>query len=137
MYYNTKVMICGVGETERVLRIVLAMSEAAWDAGAALRVRRIGGVDTADESAGDTERPELVRELQEIPPATVEDLEWSDVALFGIALRNGEILLAVERLIETRIAGKHLTPSNALPYSNALLRGKILEDNDAPGDSVR
>ena len=137
MYYKTKVMICGVGETERVLRIVLAMCEAAWDAGAELRVRRIGGIGSADESADDTERPDLVRELREIPPATVEDLEWSDVALFGIALGGGEILLAAEPFIEPRIPGGPLTTFNALPYSNALLRGKILEEGDASGHSVR
>jgi len=99
MYRNTRVVVCYVGETESLHRIVVAMCEAAWDAGAELRVRSVGEIGTSEESPDNIGRRELLRELETIPPATVQDLEWSDVALFGIAVLDGEIPLAFERLV--------------------------------------
>jgi NAD(P)H dehydrogenase (quinone) len=93
------VMIC-VGAIESVHRLAVAVCEAAWDAGSEVRLRRIGEVDQAEESRADAMRLELIRELEEIPPATAADIEWADVALFGISPREGKVPLGFERLIE-------------------------------------
>lgn len=100
MYQTTRVVICYVGATESLHRIVVAMCEAAWDAGAELRVRRVGEIGTADDSADNAGRPAFLRELETLPPAAVEDLEWSDVALLGIALLDGEIPRALDRFFD-------------------------------------
>ena len=82
MYEKTKVLICCVEETERLHRTVLALCAALWNGGAELRVRRVGESGTSEESINDGEGSNLLSELETIPPAIVEDLEWSDVALF-------------------------------------------------------
>ena len=93
------VMIC-VGAIESVHRLAVAVCEAAWDAGSEVRLRRIGEVDEAEVLRADGMRLELVRELEEIPPATAADIEWADVSLFGISPREGRVPLGFERLIE-------------------------------------
>jgi NAD(P)H dehydrogenase (quinone) len=93
------VMICE-GSIENVHRLAVAVCEAAWDAGSEVRLRRIGEVDEAEASRADAMRLELVRELAEIPPATAADVEWADVALFGISPREGKVPLGFATLIE-------------------------------------
>ena len=93
------VMIC-VGAIESVHRLAVAVCEAAWDAGSEVRLRRIGEVDAAEESRADATRLELLGELDEIPAATAADIEWADVALFGISPREGKVPPGFERLIE-------------------------------------
>lgn len=100
MYQKTKVVMVYVGAIESLHRLAVAVCEAAWDAGADLRVRRIGEVDALGEGRISADRVELLRELEEIPPATLDDLEWADVALFGISPRDGVIPRGFERLIE-------------------------------------
>lgn len=100
MYQKTKVVMICVGEIESLHRLAVAVCEAVWDAGGEVRLRRIGQVDPAEESRSDATRHELIRELEEIPPATPEDIEWADVTLFGISPRQGKVPLEFEGFIE-------------------------------------
>jgi hypothetical protein len=88
MYQSTKVVIFYVGAIESLHRTAVSVCEALWDAGAELRVRRVGEIDVNETPRAEAERTELLRELEEIPPAEPEDLEWADVALFGISPRD-------------------------------------------------
>jgi NAD(P)H dehydrogenase (quinone) len=100
MHKNTRIVMVYVGAMESLHRLAVAVCEAAWDAGANLRVRRIGEIDADDAGRRGAEKAELLRELEEIPPATLADFDWADVAVFGISPRDGRIPLDFERLIE-------------------------------------
>ena len=100
MHQSTKVVVFYVGAIESLHRIAVMLCEALWDAGAELRVRRLGEIDANEEPRTNAERARLLRELEEIPPAELEDLEWADVALFGISPRGGATPRALGRLIE-------------------------------------
>jgi NAD(P)H dehydrogenase (quinone) len=100
MYQSTKVVIFYVGAIESLHRTAVSVCEALWDAGAELRVRRVGEIDAIETPRANADRAELLRELEEIPPAEPEDLEWADVALFGISPRDGAIPRAFGRLVE-------------------------------------
>ena len=100
MREKTKIVVFYVGAMASLHRLALAVCETVWDAGANLRVRRIGELDTFKTGRVSAESVELLLELEEIPPATLEDLEWSDVMLFGISACNGEVPLGFDRLIE-------------------------------------
>jgi NAD(P)H dehydrogenase (quinone) len=105
MHQKTRIVMFYVGAIESLHRHAASVCEAAWDAGAELRLRRVGALDAPADPRARAERAELLRELEEISPATPEDLEWGDVALFGISPRNGAIPLEFERLIEDARCG--------------------------------
>jgi NAD(P)H dehydrogenase (quinone) len=100
MHNRSNVVMFYIGGIESLHRLAIVVCETVWDAGANLRVRRIGQVDALESGRFSAERVEFLRELEEIPPATLEDLEWADVALFGISPRNDKIPLGFDRLIE-------------------------------------
>ena len=117
MHEKVNVVVFYVGAIASLHRLAVAMCETVWDAGANLRVRRIGDVDALENGRVSAERVELLRELEEIPPATLEDLEWADVALFGISPCNGKIPLGFDRLIEdAKIRWRAGAPANKVYY---------------------
>jgi NAD(P)H dehydrogenase (quinone) len=92
MYVHVKVVVIYHSETERVYRLALAATEAAWDAGAEVRVRRVGRLVPP---AGVHQRPEwseILRDMTSIPEARAADLAWADAALFGTAAPNAAVV---------------------------------------------
>jgi hypothetical protein len=100
MYQKTKVVMLYADAIESVHRLAVSVCEAVWDAGAELRVRRVGEVDVGPRPPARPETVELLQELEEIPPAKPEDLAWADVALIGLRVRGEAIPPDLERLIE-------------------------------------
>ena len=82
MYAHVKVAVIYQGESEQVCRLALAAGEGAWDAGAEVRMRRLG------------------RRAERIPQARPADLAWADVALFGTATPYGVTLDALTRFVD-------------------------------------
>jgi len=82
MYAHVKVAVLYQCDTAQVCRLALAASEGAWDAGAEVRVRRLG------------------RRAERIPQARPADLDWADVALFGTATPYGVTLDALTRYVD-------------------------------------
>lgn len=85
MYAHVKVAVIYQGESEQVCRLALAAGEGAWDAGAEVRMRRLG------------------RRAERIPQARPADLAWADVALFGTATPFGVRLDSLTRFIDATV----------------------------------
>lgn len=88
---HVKVAVIYHCETAQVCRLALAAGEGAWDAGAEVRMRRLGRHATAG--------PHVAR----IPEARPADLAWADVALFGTATPYGVTLDPLTRFIDAAV----------------------------------
>ena len=66
---------------QAVYRIAVDIAAKAWDAGSTVRVRRFG--ETAERNAFTSRSPwlELLADLEEVPEAMPQDLEWASVTL--------------------------------------------------------
>ena len=104
MYLKTKVaVICQSGDDPRVYRLALAATAGAWDAGAEVRVRLVGEVTPPEHAVSSPEWAEILCDSEGIPQATVDDLEWADVVLFGTTARDGTVLGSLKEFVDATI----------------------------------
>jgi NAD(P)H dehydrogenase (quinone) len=73
------------GAQFRSCRLALAVAEGAWDAGAEVRVRCVHCLVPSDGMRLTPEWSELLRETDDVPAATADDLTWADATIFGTA----------------------------------------------------
>ncbi|MGF1430232.1 NAD(P)H-dependent oxidoreductase [Kitasatospora sp. LaBMicrA B282] len=98
----TNVAVIYYSSTGNVHRLAVEAAEAARQAGADVRLRRIpqpaeeSYVPGTEEAAAD-----LAAQSTEIPEATLADLDWADGILFGTPVRFGLPHPAVLRFIDT------------------------------------
>ena len=104
MSVKTRVaVICQSVADPRVYHLAMAATAAAWDAGAEVRVRRVGEVAAPDGARANPECEEILRDCEYIPEATPADLEWADVALFGTPTRDGAVVGHLKRFIDATV----------------------------------
>lgn len=104
MYAKTKVaVICQGVADPRVYCLAMAATGAAWDAGAEVRVRRVGEVTPPAEARSNPAWLEILRDCEYIPEASPDDLEWADVALFGTPTRDGAVVGHLKRFIDATV----------------------------------
>jgi hypothetical protein len=102
MHVMAKVAVVYYGAADlRGCRLALAVAEGAWDAGAEVRVRRVEQLTPPAGAHSDLEWAEVLREAEEVPEASAEDLTWADVVLFGTSIRDGALRAQLGRLIHT------------------------------------
>jgi NAD(P)H dehydrogenase (quinone) len=88
MHAKAKVMVMYYGADDlEGCRLALATAGGAWDAGAEVRVRRVNRAARSADGPGahagaEPGRAELLREAEDAPEASAEDLRWADAVLF-------------------------------------------------------
>jgi hypothetical protein len=96
---NVAVIFHGAADV-RGCRLALAVAEGAWDAGAVVRVRRVEQLAPPAGARSESEWGELLREVEELPEATAEDLTWADAVLFGTSGPDGDVRTHVRSFID-------------------------------------
>jgi multimeric flavodoxin WrbA len=80
-------------------RLALAVAEGAWDAGAEVRVRRVERLALPAGAQSSPEWEELLRETEEVPEASAEDLNWADAVIFGTTVCDDAVRAQLGKLI--------------------------------------
>jgi len=111
MYVHVKVVVIYHGELEQVYRLALAATEGAWDAGGEVRLRRVGQLVPPAGAHEHPEWREILHDSAALPEASMTDLAWADVALFGTAMPNGAVVDGLRQLVD---AGTPLWRTGAL-----------------------
>ena len=109
MYDRARVAVIYHGTHGSVLRLACAVTAGAWDAGAEVRLRRVGALAPV-RGIGRGAR----RASEEVTIAAADDLAWADVAIFGVPARDGGIAAPLADFIASagvlsaagRLAGK-------------------------------
>ena len=103
MELQVKVVVIYHGVTEQVCRLAQAAADGTRDAGGVVRLRRVGQLAPAEGTYWSREYLALLRETEVIPEASPEDVEWADVALFGMATPYGATLDALTQFIDATV----------------------------------
>lgn len=101
MAAQTKVAVIYYSATGTTYQLAQAVCEAAGDAGAEVRLRKVRELapDEAIRSNSGWHAHQL--ETQDVPEAMVDDLAWADVAIFGAPTRYGMIAAQLKQFIDT------------------------------------
>jgi NAD(P)H dehydrogenase (quinone) len=104
MYLKTKVTVIWESESDpTVYRLAMAAAAGAWDAGAEVRVRRVGQVTPPDDARSRPDWGDILCDGEEIPHASLDDLEWADVVLFGTSAPDGAVLGSLKDFIRSAV----------------------------------
>ena len=87
--------------TGNVYRMAEAAAQAAEKAGAQVRLRKVRELAPDEAIASNEGWAAHVRETQDVPEATLDDLEWADVLLFGTPTRYGLPTAQLKQFIDT------------------------------------
>jgi non-ribosomal peptide synthetase component F len=96
---NVAVIFHGAADV-RGCRLALAVAEGAWDAGAVVRVRRMDQLAAPAGARSEPEWAELLREVEDLPEATADDLAWADAVLLGTSSRDGAARAQLGRFVD-------------------------------------
>lgn len=103
MYVHVKVAVIYDGETERVCRLALAAARGARVARGEVRLRRLGRLPWSETTYAPPALVRMLRLTERVPEASPADLEWADVALFGMAMPYGVVLDRLTRFIDATV----------------------------------
>jgi NAD(P)H dehydrogenase (quinone) len=87
--------------TGSVYRMAEAAAQAAEKAGAQVRLRKVRELAPEEAIAGNEGWATHRRETQDVPEATLDDLEWADALLFGTPTRYGLPTAQLKQFIDT------------------------------------
>ncbi|UPK76448.1 NAD(P)H:quinone oxidoreductase [Nocardioidaceae bacterium SCSIO 66511] len=104
---EVKAAIVYYSSTGSVHALATAASEGAEKAGAQVRLRKVPELAPAEAIAANDRWLAHVDQAQEVPEATVEDLEWADAVLFGTPTRYGMVSSQLKQFIDTTGASWH------------------------------
>ncbi|MFC4017559.1 NAD(P)H:quinone oxidoreductase [Micromonospora sp. GCM10011542] len=101
MAAQTKVAVIYYSATGITYQLAQAVCEAAGDAGADVRLRKVRELapDEAIRSNSGWQAHHL--ETQDVPEAMIDDLAWADVAILGAPTRYGMIAAQLKQFIDT------------------------------------
>jgi NAD(P)H dehydrogenase (quinone) len=87
--------------TGSVYRMAEAAAQSAEKAGAQVRLRKVRELAPEEAIASNEGWYTHVMETQDVPEATLDDLEWADVLLFGTPTRYGLPTAQLKQFIDT------------------------------------
>ena len=87
--------------TGNVHQLARTAAESAQKAGAEVRLRKVAELAPADAVAANPAWAAHAAETAEVPLATVDDLDWADVILFGTPTRFGLPAAQLKQFIDT------------------------------------
>jgi NAD(P)H dehydrogenase (quinone) len=98
---NVNVAVIYYSATGSVYRLAAAAADAAEKAGAEVRLRKVRELAPDEAIASNEGWSAHVRETQDLPEASAEDLDWADVALFGAPTRFGLPAAQMKQFLDT------------------------------------
>jgi hypothetical protein len=100
MRVKAKVAVIYYGAADlRGFHLALAVAAGAWDAGAEVRVRRVEQLAPAAGARLEPAWAELLRESEDVPVTSAEDLAWADAVLFGLPIPDDAVGAQLGKLI--------------------------------------
>lgn len=97
----TKCAIIYYSATGTTYKLAAEMAKAAESEGAEVRLRKVRELAPEEAIASNEGWSRHRLETQDVPEATIEDLEWADVILFGTPTRYGLPAAQLKQFIDT------------------------------------
>jgi NAD(P)H dehydrogenase (quinone) len=96
-----KALVAYYSATGSVYRLAVAAVEAAEKAGAQVRLRKVRELAPDEAIASNAGWAAHLLETQDVPEASLDDLDWADVLLFGTPTRYGLPTAQLKQFIDT------------------------------------
>ncbi|MGI9048018.1 MAG: NAD(P)H:quinone oxidoreductase [Rubrobacteraceae bacterium] len=152
-----KVAVVYYSATGNVYKLARAIEEGAKDAGAEVRFRKVRELAPEEAIKSNQGWYDHSLETQDVPEASLEDLEWADAYIFGTPTRFGNVSAQLKQFIDTagglwfqgkladKVVGGFTSASNAhggqestlLSMYNVFMHwGSIIVPNGYTDDSI-
>jgi NAD(P)H dehydrogenase (quinone) len=96
-----KVAVIYYSATGNVYALARAVEEGAREAGAEVRVRKVRELAPEEAIKSNKGWEQHALETQDVPEATLEDLEWADAYVFGSPTRFGNVAAQLKQFLDT------------------------------------
>ncbi|MFI7608240.1 NAD(P)H:quinone oxidoreductase [Micromonospora sp. NPDC049366] len=101
MMAQVKVAVIYYSATGTTYQMAQAACEAAGDAGAEVRLRKVRELAPAEAVRSNSGWHAHHLETQDVPEAQLDDLSWADVVIFGTPTRYGVMAAQLKQFIDT------------------------------------
>ncbi|MFI5484218.1 NAD(P)H:quinone oxidoreductase [Micromonospora echinaurantiaca] len=98
---RTKVAVIYYSATGITYQMAQAACEAAGDAGAEVRLRKVHELAPDEAIRSNSGWHAHAMETQDVPEASLDDLSWADVVIFGTPTRYGVMAAQLKQFIDT------------------------------------
>ena len=98
---SVKVAVIYYSATGNVYRLARAVEEGAKEAGAEVRFRKVGELAPEEAIKSNPAWHEHALETQDVPEASLDDLEWADAYVFGTPTRYGNVSSQLKQFLDT------------------------------------
>jgi NAD(P)H dehydrogenase (quinone) len=96
-----KVAVIYYSATGNVYKLARAVEEGAREAGAEVRVRKVHELAPEEAIRSNQGWYDHALETQDVPEASLEDLEWADAYIFGTPTRFGNVAAQLKQFLDT------------------------------------
>ncbi|WP_273842415.1 NAD(P)H:quinone oxidoreductase [Rubrobacter calidifluminis] len=96
-----RVAVIYYSATGNVYRLARAVEEGAREAGAEVRLRKVRELAPQEAIKSNQGWYEHSLETQDVPEASLEDLEWADAFVFGTPTRFGNVSAQLKQFLDT------------------------------------
>ena len=100
---NEKVNVAVIyySATGNVHRLARAVGEGAEEAGGEVRLRRVRELAPPEAVKSNPQWALVAEQTRDVPEASLADLDWADVVLFGTPTRYGNVAAQLKQFIDT------------------------------------
>ena len=98
---SAKVAVIYYSATGNVYKLAQAIEEGAQEAGAEVRLRKVHELAPEEAIKSNQGWYDHHLETQDVPEASLEDLEWADAYIFGTPTRFGNVSAQLKQFIDT------------------------------------
>lgn len=98
---SAKVAVIYYSATGNVYKLARAVEEGAKEAGAEVRFRKVQELAPEEAIKSNQGWYDHALETQDVPEASLEDLEWADSYIFGTPTRFGNVSAQLKQFIDT------------------------------------
>ena len=98
---SVKVAVIYYSATGNVYKMARAIEEGAQEAGAEVRVRKVHELAPEEAIKSNQGWYDHSLETQDVPEASLDDLEWADAYIFGTPTRFGNVSAQLKQFIDT------------------------------------
>lgn len=97
----TKVAVIYYSATGNVYKLAQAIKEGAEEAGAEVRLRKVHELAPEEAIKSNQGWADHAEKTQDVPEASMDDLEWADAYIFGTPTRFGNVSAQLKQFIDT------------------------------------
>ncbi|MGH3090520.1 MAG: NAD(P)H:quinone oxidoreductase [Rubrobacteraceae bacterium] len=98
---KTKVAVIYYSATGNVYKLARAVEEGAMEAGAEVRLRKVGELAPEEAIKSNPAWHGHSLRTRDVPEASLDDLEWADAYVFGTPTRYGNVSSQLKQFIDT------------------------------------